>query len=228
MKKILILCLIIISSNSLWSQKIYEIDSIISFKIPDEDIKIDSLKNGMIQIQFHSKIGNAEYLAKKELFENDSINSFDSELPYDSKGLEKFYKTLGTKYVKSTNLKLEYKELIEKNNFKGFHLKFTDTKNNSIYEIEYFLLNKNIYTFSYRNTTEYDKDDSYKYFNSIKIISDKNIYQFSGKSPIEKSAYNLGYKIGYTAAKHPSYIWIAGGLILFLVIGIIVYFIRKK
>ncbi|WP_156798604.1 hypothetical protein [Gillisia limnaea] len=228
MKKILLLCLIIISSNSLWSQNNYEIDSIVSVSISGEDIKIDSLQNEKIAINFYSMIGNSEFSVQKELFENDSLSIYDSNLPYDLKSLEKYYETLAKNYVKSTNLKLESEKLIENNSFKGFHLRFTGAKKNSIYEVEYFLLNRNIYIFSYKNTVKSDENDSEQFFNSIKINSDKKISQFLGKSAIGKSAYNLGYKVGYTVAKHPSYLWIGGGLILILITGTIVYFVRRK
>lgn len=226
MKKILLLLLIFISSTNLWSQTNYEIDSIILVNIPGKIIKIDTLINETIK--FQSKVGNSNFSAKRKLFENDSISIFDSELPYDSESLEKYYETLANDYTKNTNLKIESKELIKKNSFKGYHLKLTDSKNNSIYEIEYFLLNKKVYLFSHRNTTESNKIENDNYFNSITINSDKEIYQFSGKSPFEKSAYNLGYKFGYTLAKNPSFLWIAGGLFLFLVIGVIIYFVRRK
>jgi hypothetical protein len=45
MKKIVLLCLIVISSINLWSQNNYQIDSIISISIPGQVIKIDSLQN---------------------------------------------------------------------------------------------------------------------------------------------------------------------------------------
>ncbi|WP_415830500.1 hypothetical protein, partial [Gillisia limnaea] len=128
MKKILLLCLIIISSNSLWSQNNYEIDSIVSVSISGEDIKIDSLQNEKIAINFYSMIGNSEFSVQKELFENDSLSIYDSNLPYDLKSLEKYYETLAKNYVKSTNLKLESEKLIENNSFKGFHLRFTGAK----------------------------------------------------------------------------------------------------
>jgi hypothetical protein len=66
------------------------------------------------------------------------------------------------------------------------------------------------------------------FFNSIKIKSDNKFIQFIGKSQIEKSGYNLGYKIGHAAKKHPSYLWIAGGIFLILIVGIITFFVRKK
>jgi len=230
MKKILLL--ILICSNNLWSQSndfnTYELDSIISVNIPGENVKIDSLENNEYIIQIYSKIGNSEFTAQKELFVNDNINAYDSYLSYDLKSLEKQYKILVNEFINDSNYKLKSENLIEKDNYKGYHLKFTDSLNNSIYEIEYFLFNKNIYSFFYKNTAEFDKNDIELFFNSIKINSSKNISQFSGKSPSEKSAYNLGYKIGHALKKHPSYLWMAGGIILIFIIGIIVFFVKRK
>jgi hypothetical protein len=226
MKKKILLCLILISVNTLCSQNNYEIDSLVSVNIPGKDIKIDTLLNE--NLKFQSNIENSEFSVQKELIENDSISGIDSKLPYDLESLENYYRTLANDFVNGTNLNLEFEKIIKKNNFKGYHLKFSDINSNSIYEIEYFILNKKFYLFSYINDKESDRNDNDIFFNSIKINSNKKITQFSGKSPIEKSAYNLGYKIGYTAAKHPSYLWIAGGLILLLVIGIIVYFVKKR
>lgn len=228
MKKILLICLIVISTNNLWSQNIYELDSIISVNISGDDIKIDSLKNDKLKIQIYSKVGSSEYLAQKSQYENDSIKTYDSKLPYDLKSLEKLYKLFASDFAKNALLKLDSEKLIEKDSCSGYHLKLSDSINNSIYEVEYFLLDKNIYLFKYNTTTELDNDKKELFFNSIKINSDKKVNQFLGRAPFEKSAYNLGYKIGYTAAKHPSYLWIAGGLILILVVGIIVFFVRRK
>ncbi len=229
MKKILLICLIVISSNNLWSQNIYVIDSIISIDIPGQDIKIDSLQNKKNKIQFKSKIGNSEFLAEKTLFENDSISNYNPYLPYDLKSLEDFYEILAQHYVKNSKFKLDSEKLIEKNNFKGYHLTLIDKIDNGIYEIEFFFLNKNLYLFSYKNNVEFDLNDNDKYFNSIQIKSSNRISQFLDKSLNKKSvAYNLGFKIGYTAAKNPSYIWISAGLILILIIGTIVYFVRRK
>lgn len=228
MKKILILCLIIISSNNLWSQKIYEIDSIISVNIPGEDIKIDSTKNNKIIIKFHSKVENSEFIAQKEFFESDSISLYDSNLPYDLKSLEKYYKSLADTYIKNYKFKLESEKLIEKDSLKGYHLKLKNSLNSSVCEIEYFLLNKNIYIFKYNTRIELKNNEKESFFNSIKINSDKKINQFSGIPQVQKSAYNLGYKIGYTVKNHPSYLWIAGGVFMILIVGIIVFFVKRN
>lgn len=231
MKKTFLLCLILISSINLWSQHIYEIDSIISVSIPGDDVKIDSLQNNKIIIKFHSKTGNSEFLAQKELFENDTIDLYDSNLPHDVKSLKKYYESLAKKYVKNSKFKLESENLIEKNSLKGYHLKLTDN-NNGVYEIEYFLLNKHIYLFSYKNIIESDLTEIDKYFNSIQINSSGNISQFHGKSSIEKSAYNLGYsfgyKLGYMVKNHSSAIMITAGLVFISIIGLIVYFKKRK
>lgn len=232
MKKTFLLCLILISSINLWSQHIYEIDSIISVSIPGDDVKIDSLQNNKIIIKFHSKTGNSEFLAQKELFENDTIDLYDSNLPHDVKSLKKYYESLAKKYVKNSKFKLESENLIEKNSLKGYHLKLTDNNNNGVYEIEYFLLNKHIYLFSYKNIIESDLTEIDKYFNSIQINSSGNISQFHGKSSIEKSAYNLGYsfgyKLGYMVKNHSSAIMITAGLVFISIIGLIVYFRKRK
>jgi hypothetical protein len=180
------------------------------------------------KIQFHSKIGNSEFLAEKELFENDSISMYDSNLPSDLKSLEKLYETLAQNYAKNFQFKIESGKLIEKDSLKGYHLKLTDSINYSINEIEYFLLNKNIYLFKYKTPIELKNNEKERFFNSVKIYSDKKINQFLGIPSVQKSAYNFGYKIGSTVKKHPSYLWIAGGLFMILIIGIIVFYIKRK
>lgn len=232
MKKILLLFIIVISSNNLWSQNIYEIDSIITIRLPGDDIKIDSIQNNKIILQFYSKVGNSEFLAQKELFENDSIDLYDSNIPYDLKSLKKYYESLAKTYVKNSKFKLDSKKMIEKDSLKGYHLKLIDSINFSVYEIQYFLINKNLYIFKYITTTVLKNNEKESFFNSIKIKSDKKTKQYSGKSPFEKSAYNLGYKvgykIGYIVKNYPSYLWIAGGIFLILIVGIIVFFIKRK
>lgn len=65
MKKLLFLFLIVIASHNLWSQQTYELDSIVSVSIPGEAIKMDTLKNNKIILQFHSIIENSEFVAQK-------------------------------------------------------------------------------------------------------------------------------------------------------------------
>lgn len=227
MKKILFLFIIVISSNNLWSQNSCEIDSIISVTIPGDYIKIDSL-NSKIIIQFHSKVENSEFKAQKELFESDSISIYDSNLPNDIKSLEKYYESLAKTFVKNSKFKLESEKLIEKDSLTGYHLKFKDSLNSSIYEIEYFLINKYIYLFEYKTSAELKNNEKETFFNSIKIKSDKKLNQFIGKTQAEKSAYGLGYKIGYAVKKHASYLWIFGGIFLVFIVGIIVFFVKRK
>lgn len=226
MKKILLICLILVSANNLWSQKTYQLDSLISVSIPGDDIKIDSLKSEKHEIIIYSKTESSEYFAEKRQFVSDSTSSYSSELPYDLKSLDKLYKAFAIDFSKKHLLKIETEKLIEKDSCNGYYLKLSDSLNN-VSELEYFLLNKNIYLFKYNSTSDLDNDEKELFFNAIKINADQRINQFTGKTPIEKSAYNIGYKIGHAIAKHPSYLWIAVALIVIFVLGIIFLIVKK-
>ncbi|WP_372744444.1 hypothetical protein [Lutibacter sp.] len=228
MKKLLLICVIIVLSNTVNSQNIYNLDSLVSVQIPGEVSKIDSLKNSLILIKYHSKVENSEFIAQKELFENDSIRIYNSNLPYDLKSLEEYYQSFAKSYIKNGSFKIESEKLIEKDSLNGYHLNLKDSINNTIHKIEYFLVNKNLYVFEYKTSSQLIPTEKDVFFNSIKLKSAKKSSQFLGKSPTEKTAYNLGYKFGYVIKHHPSYIWIAGGIFLTLLIGIIVFFIKRK
>lgn len=228
MKKLLFLFLIIIASHNLWSQQTYELDSIVSVSIPGETIKIDTLKNNKITLQFRSVIENSKFVAQKEMFENDSINIYESNLPSDLKNLETTYKTLAAAYSKNTSFKLESEKMIEKDSLKGYHLILQDSLNANIYEVEYFLINKYVYVFEHKTSAPLNTFEKDAFFNSIKIKYDKKLDQFIGKTQGEKTAYTYGYTFGKTLKNNPSYIWIAAGIFLMLIVGIIIFFVKKN
>ncbi|WP_298364273.1 hypothetical protein [uncultured Lutibacter sp.] len=228
MRKLLFLLIIVSSLNNLWSQNNYKIDSIVSVSIPGDAIKIDSISNNKTIIQFQSKVENSEFIVKKEFAENDSISIYKSNLPYDLKSLETYYKSLTKTYLQNSPFKLESEKLIEKDSLQAYHLTLKDSLKESTYEIEYFIVNNYIYLFECKTSGALQNDEKTAFFNSINIKYDQKLDQFMGKTEVEKTAFNLGYKLGYTIKKHPSYIWISLGAIAILIIGIIVFFVRKK
>lgn len=118
--------------------------------------------------------------------------------------------------------------MIKKDSLKGYHLKLKDSLNSSMYEVEYFLINKYVYVFEYKTSAPLNTYEKDAFFNSIKIKYDKKLDQFIGKTQGEKTAYNFGYTFGKTLKNNPSYIWIAAGIFLLLITGIIIFFVRRK
>jgi hypothetical protein len=94
-------------------------------------------------------------------------------------------------------------------------LKFENDLQIPTYEAEFYLLNKNLYTFFYASDTQFNADVKTELFNSIKINTNKDISQYLGKPP--------KYRIGYVIA---TYFFLS-----LIVVWIIIYsvkFYRKK
>lgn len=230
MKKTITLCLLLVASIQLWSQNDefikYEIDTIVSVNLPGEISKTETPHGKKTKILLTAKSGISQFNVEKNLFESDSIGIYESNLPYDLESLKVTYKNLAKEYVQKSNLKFISEAIIENGEYTGYHITFND-ENGGIFEVSYFLLNKYIYVFSYKNYTGTNKADIDSFFDSISINSLKNIRQFIGKSPTGKTAYSFGYKIGRIAKTNPAYLWIGGGIILILLIGFVVFIVKK-
>ena len=90
-------------------------------------------------------------------------------------------------------------------------MKFKDSLNNPTYEVEFYLLNKHLYSFFYVGLENFDTNEKDLFFNSIEINTDQKISQYLGKAQ--------SYRIGYVFGKYFFYI---------LIFGVTIYFIARK
>ena len=215
MRKIILLLTLVLTTNILSSQNqewlTYELDSIISLEMPNDVFELDTIAQGMRMYQIYSHTENSTFIAQKALFEKENQNEDLSKLPYDLKSLKEQYNGIIDGIANSIPYELESKELIEKESFKGYRLKFKDSLNNPTYEGEFYLLNKHLYSFYYVSLESFDKNEKDLFFNSIKINTDQKISQYLGKAQ--------SYRIGYVFGKYFFYI---------LIFGVIIYFIVRK
>jgi hypothetical protein len=215
MRKIILLLTLVLSTNILSSQNqewlTYELDSIISLEMPNDVFELDTIAQGVRMYQIYSHTVNSTFIAQKALFEKENQNEDLSKLPYDLKSLKDQYNGMIDGIASGIPYELESKELIEKENFKGYRLKFKDSLNNPTYEVEFYLLNKHLYSFFYVGLENFDENEKDLLFKSIKINTDQKISQYLGKAQ--------SYRIGYVFGKYFFYI---------LIFGVIIYFIFRK
>lgn len=213
MRKIILILTLVLSINTLSSQNqewlYYDLDSIISIEMPGEVFELDTIAQGMRMYQIFSHTENSTFIVQKALLEKENENEALSKLPYDLISLKEQYEELIEGIASSNPYQLESKELIEKETFKGYRLKFRDSLNNPTYEGEFYLLNKHLYSFYYVSVENFNKTEKDLFLNSININTDQEISQYLGKSQ--------GFRNGFLFGKYFFYILIAGAVIYFLV-----------
>jgi len=213
MKNIILLLISVLSTNIISSQNqewfSYDLDTIISIEMPGEAFELDTIAEGMRMYQIFSHTETATFLVQKTRFEKENQNEDLSNLPYDLISLKKQYNEMIKGIAKGIPYELESKEMIERDKFKGYRLRFKDSANNPTYESEIYLLNKHLYSFYYVSTEDFNKSEKELFFNSIKINTDHKISQFLGKAQ--------SYRIGYVFGKFSFFILIFGGIVYFLI-----------
>jgi hypothetical protein len=218
MKKLFVLLFVLItgiltSQNSdMFSHKL---DDLVSLNVPKNFVETDTLVDGVKihQIRFKTKAYN--FIVQKVLFENEDQKESLSKLPYDYTSLIDEYNRVVAIMRYRVPYYLKNKTLVKKEGFTGYNLKFENDLQIPTYEAEFYLLNKNLYTFFYASDTQFNADVKTELFNSIKINTNKDISQYLGKPP--------KYRIGYVIA---TYFFLS-----LIVVWIIIYsvkFYRKK
>lgn len=215
MRKIILLLTLVLTTNFLSAQNqewlSYDLDSIISIEMPNDVFELDTIAQGIRMHQIYSHKENSTFIVQKALLEKENQNEDLSKLPYDLKSLKEQYNGVIDGISSEIPYELESKELIEKDKYKGYRLKFKDSLNNPTYEVEFYLLNKHLYSFFYVSLENFDTNEKDLFFNSIRINTDQKISQYLGKSQ--------SYRIGYVFGKYFFYI---------LIFGVIIYFITRK
>src|SRR5690606_12973169 len=197
------------------SGSIYKFDSIVSIGVPKKFHKTDTLLDGVKINQISFKINTYNFIAPKVLFQDESQKESLSRLPYNEASLLDEYDRVIAGMKNKIPYTFKNKTLIEKEDFKGYNLKFANKLDSLAYEVEFYLLNKNLYTFYYASETHFDKHVKDSIFNSITINTNHEISQYLGKPP--------KYRIGYVIA---TYVFLS-----LMLVGFIIYLIkmyRKK
>src|SRR5690606_5526041 len=218
MKKFFILFFVLITSI-LTSQNddrfTHNLDDLVSLQVPKNFVKGDTLVDGVQIHQVRFKTKSYNFIAQKVLFQDEKQKESLSRLPYDYASLIDEYSRVIARMRYRVPYYLKSKTLVEKEGFTGYNLKFVNDLDMSPYEAEFYLLNKNRYTFFYASDTQFDDAVKTEHFNSVKINTDNDIIQYVGKPP--------KYRIDYVIA---TYFFLS-----LIIIGIIIYAIktyRKK
>ena len=212
MKKLFTLYFVLITSflnaqnSELFSHKL---DDLVSLDVPKNFVESDTLVDGVKihQIRFRTKDYN--FIVQKVLFENEDQKESLSKLPYDYASLIDEYNRVIARMRYRVPYYIKTKTLVEKEGFTGYNLKFENDVKTPTYEAEFYLLNKNLYTFFYSSDTQFDADVKTKLFNSIKINTNQDISQYLGKPP--------KYRIGYVIATYFFLSLLAVWIIIFMI-----------
>ena len=133
---------IAISQNP--NKTIYKFDSIVSLDVPTNYFETDSLVDGVQIHQIRFKTNTYQFIAQKVLFEREDQKESLSRLPYDYNSLLSEYDRVIARMRSRIPYTFSSKNLVKKEGFQGYNLKFTNNKDSLAYETEFYLLNKNL------------------------------------------------------------------------------------
>lgn len=189
----------------------YKFDSIVSLSVPKNFFKTDTLVDGVKIEQIRFKTNSYNFIAQKVLFQDESQKESLSRLPYNEASLLDEYSRVIAGMKNRIPYTFKSKTLVEKEDFIGYNLKFANKLDSLAYEVEFYLLNKNLYTFYYASETQFDKNVKDSILNSITINTNHDISQYLGKPP--------KYRIGYVIA---TYFFLS-----LMLVGFIIYLIKN-
>ncbi|MEN3323897.1 hypothetical protein VP395_09170 [Mariniflexile soesokkakense] len=218
MKKLYILCFVLITStltaqnSAMFSHKL---DELVSLDVPENFVESDTLVDGVQIHQIRFKTETYNFIVQKVLFENEDQKTSLSRLPYNYTSLIDEYNRVIARMRYRVPYYLKTTTIVEKDGFTGYNLKFENDLGTPTYEAEFYLLNKNLYTFFYASDTQFNADIKTELFNSVKINTEKDISQYLGKAP--------KYRYGYVLA---TYFFLSLLVIWVIIISIKIY--RKK
>ncbi|MDO7172241.1 hypothetical protein [Mariniflexile sp. AS56] len=193
----------------------HKLDDFISLDVPKNFVESETLVDGLKIHQISFKTDAYSFIVQKVLFENEDQKQSLSRLPYDYTSLIDEYNRVIARMRYRVPYYLKTTTLVKKEGFTGYNLKFANDLETPTYEAEFYLLNKNLYTFFYASDTQFNPDIKTELFKSVKINNKKDISQYLGKPP--------KYRIGYVIA---TYFFLSLFLVWTLIYIIKVY--RKK
>jgi len=214
MKKKILIVLLILTFSSTFSQDVdwyeFDLDSIITVDLPEKEIfELDTVMKGVPIYQMFNYIENSVFIAQKTELEQNDSNENLSSLPYDLKSLNSYYQELSKGIVRTIPYKIDTIVEFKNKELFGYKLKFIDSLNSPVYEIDMFIINKHLYSFIYSNEVAFNQTEKKYFLNSFTIKDNTKINQFMGDS--------ISYKIGYLLGNNIFLILIVGGVITYIV-----------
>ncbi len=190
--------------------KIYDADANVSIEMPGEVFLIDTIINGIQLYQLYSQRDKTTFTLSKTVYGQEKKDQDLSALPGDMESLEEFYEMITSELMGKIPYDLESRTISDRDGYVGYHVKFKDSLNSTLFETEFLLLGQFLYSATYSSPDNFQKKDNDQYFNGFKVKSKQKINQLSGKS--------RSYRAGVVLGKYIFYLVIIVVLITFIVL----------
>ncbi|MFY0629445.1 MAG: hypothetical protein JXR05_03630 [Flavobacteriaceae bacterium] len=167
------------SQNIEWNT--YDFDSIVSVEMPFTVYELDTIQDNRKMYQIFSNNESIEFRVQKLYLGKLYSNVETITLPHDDDSLEKLYSEMIWAITKVSQYNLKYSKSINESNLKGYKLVFNDSEGSPIHELNLFVVNKSLYTFSYLNTNDFNEIERNLFFDSIAFNDEKELRQYPKK-----------------------------------------------
>ncbi len=173
---IIFFCKTSFSQTKEWST--YDFDSIVTIDMPFEVYEIDTIQDNQKIYQIYSNSDSLEFRVQKLYLGKVYSNVETIALPHNENSLEKLYSEMIWVASEITQYDLHYSKPINKFNLRGHKLVFNNSKGLPVHEMNTFVVNKNIYSFSYINTNGLNEIEKNLFFDSIIFDSKSELKQY--------------------------------------------------
>lgn len=173
------------SQNIEWNT--YDFDSIVSVEMPFEVYELDTIEDNQKMYQIYSGNESSNFIAQKVYLGKVYSNVEAVTLPYNDASLEKCYSKIinvfieGFQYLDDFKYNFESSKRIKKSDLKGQKIVFTNKKGLPVLEMDIFIVNKNIYSFTYRDTDGLREIERKKFLDSITFNNQIELKQYYEK-----------------------------------------------
>jgi hypothetical protein len=179
------LILILVSAQKLHTQSkkwaIYEVDAVVSLKLPLTVYEIDTIIEHTKFYQIYSKTPSSLFIAQKLYVGKLFANIETPALPQNPEELKKYYLDTAEILIEMNSYRSEDEKLIKKNDLDGYKGTYKDIDGNEVQQTHLYLINKNLYSFSYFNENGIDTIESNTFFNAIAFNNEVELFQYPVK-----------------------------------------------
>ena len=182
--KIILFIVLFLSQKSFNQSKdwqTYDLDSIVFLDMPFNVYELDTIIELKKYYKIYSNKDSSEFVAQKIYVGKSYSNIETHPLPKDFESLKKYYLDFIWAFEEITEYKMQDYKLIQKNNLKGYEILFVNNEDILVQQIVLFLVNKNLYLFSYINENGINEFDKKTFFNNINFDDSVDLSQYPNK-----------------------------------------------
>ena len=182
--KIILFIVLFLSQKSFNQSKdwqTYDLDSIVFLDMPFNVYELDTIIELKKYYKIYSNKDSSEFVAQKIYVGKSYSNIETHPLPKDFESLKKYYLDFIWAFEEITEYKMQDYKLIQKNNLKGYEILFVNNEDILVQQIVLFLVNKNLYLFSYINENGLNEFDKKTFFNNINFDDSVDLSQYPNK-----------------------------------------------